>query len=77
MQNEHNDTALHVAARHGMVEVVKALVECLRTKAELNKDGMTPLHLVGSAEIVQILLLRTALERRRYNLRRREGILRC
>jgi len=44
-----------------MVEVVKVLVECLRTKADitLNKDGMTPLHLaaqVGSAEIVQILL---------------------
>jgi ankyrin repeat protein len=61
-RNEHDDTSLHLPARHGMVEVVKVLVECLRTKADitLNKDEMTQLDLatqVGSAEIVQILLL--------------------
>lgn len=58
-RDRHGGTALHLAARHGSVEAVRALLDAGADVNTRTKDGETPLHsavMLGSTETVRTLL---------------------
>ena len=56
---QNHQTALHVAAKHGRLEVMRLLLSYGASVNSSSVDGMTPLHdacLAGRAECVVLLL---------------------
>lgn len=55
-RNEHNWTPLHQAAAHGLDKMALLLLEHGADPAARGNGGETPLHLAGSAQVVQVLM---------------------